>query len=120
MSEQVKVTKISDSDGVKSTCEEYGLSQASFADLHDLSIAAKATAYCNYSHFRVGSVILTNDGTFISGANVENACYPVGVCAERVAFSKAITDGHRDFKAVAVSTDVVGTPTSPCGMCRQL
>ena len=69
----------------------------------------------------MGATILANDGSFIDGANVENAAYPVGTCAERVAFGKAITEGHqpKTFKAVAVSTDI-SPPASPCGMCRQL
>jgi cytidine deaminase len=62
---------------------------------------------------------LTEDGQFIDGANVENAAYPVGTCAERVAFGKAVTEGHKKFKAVAVATDI-SPPASPCGMCRQL
>lgn len=50
---------------------------------------------------------------------MENASYPVGTCAERVAFGKAVTEGHRKFKVVAVATDI-SPPASPCGMCRQL
>ncbi|PSR92372.1 cytidine deaminase-like protein [Coniella lustricola] len=95
--------------------------ELSIQELHDLkrhSFAAKQTAYCPYSNFRVGAVVLTKHGEFIPGANVENASYPVGTCAERVAFNRAITDGHRDFKAVAVATDI-SPPASPCGMCRQ-
>ncbi|KAJ5761857.1 uncharacterized protein N7511_005239 [Penicillium nucicola] len=82
------------------------------------AIDAKATAYCPYSKFRVGACILTTSGEFISGANVENAAYPVGTCAERVAFGTAIVAGHKDFKALAVATDIT-PPASPCGMCRQ-
>jgi cytidine deaminase len=56
----------------------------------------------------------------VDGANVENASYPVGTCAERVAFGKAVTEGKLNgFKAVAVATDI-SPPASPCGMCRQL
>ncbi|CAG8216293.1 unnamed protein product [Penicillium salamii] len=98
------------------------------------AIAAKGTAYCPYSKFQVGACILTTTGEFIIGANVENAAYPVGTCAERVAFGTAVvscgcrdcrtlTDeeqvaGHKSFKALAVATNI--TPAaSPCGMCRQ-
>lgn len=95
----------------------------SIQELHDLkryAVAAKATAYCPYSHFRVGAVALCPDGTtYVPGANVENAAYPVGTCAERVALGRAVTEGHRKFKAIAVATDVA-PPASPCGMCRQL
>ncbi|KAJ6142563.1 hypothetical protein N7471_002016 [Penicillium samsonianum] len=82
------------------------------------AIDAKATAYCPYSKFRVGACILTTSGEFISGANVENAAYPVGTCAERVAIGTAVVAGHKDFKALAVATDIK-PPASPCGMCRQ-
>ncbi|CAG8261655.1 unnamed protein product [Penicillium nalgiovense] len=89
------------------------------------AIDAKATAYCPYSKFRVGACILTTSGEFITGANIENASYPVGTCAERVTIGTAITTlssiiiaGHRDFKALAVATDIKPA-ASPCGMCRQ-
>ncbi|KAJ5860633.1 APOBEC/CMP deaminase zinc-binding [Penicillium soppii] len=82
------------------------------------AIDAKATAYCPYSKFRVGACILTKSGEFITGANVENASYPVGTCAERVAFGTAVVAGHKEFKALAVATDI-SPPASPCGMCRQ-
>jgi len=103
---------------VAKVCSTYSLSIEQFTTLLSRCSAAKATAYCPYSQFRVGATILTN-GQFIDGANVENASYPVGTCAERVAFGKAVTEGHKKFKAVAVSTDI-SPPASPCGMCRQL
>ncbi|KAJ5742086.1 cytidine deaminase [Penicillium manginii] len=59
-----------------------------------------------YSKFRVGACIITDAGEYIVGANVENAAYPVGTCAERVAFATAIVAGHKDFKAIAVATDI--------------
>ncbi|CEL11080.1 Putative Catalytic activity: Cytidine H(2)O <=_ uridine NH(3) [Aspergillus calidoustus] len=80
--------------------------------------AAKAAAYCPYSKFRVGACLLTETGEYIAGANVENASYPVGTCAERVAFGTAVVAGQRRFKAIAVATDI-SPPASPCGMCRQ-
>ena len=104
---------------VESTCETFGLTSEEFHALKRHSVAAKETAYCPYSRFRVGAVILTKLGGYISGANVENASYPVGTCAERVAFGKAVTEGHKDFKALAVATDIAPA-ASPCGMCRQL
>ncbi|BDD59110.1 hypothetical protein MPDQ_001237 [Monascus purpureus] len=97
------------------------VSTLSTEELHILSTkatAAKEAAYCPYSKFRVGACILTHSGEYIVGANVENASYPVGTCAERVAFGTAIVSGHRDFKAIAVATDIK-PPASPCGMCRQ-
>ncbi|KAK3341666.1 cytidine deaminase-like protein [Lasiosphaeria hispida] len=103
---------------IAATCALYNLTPAEFAQLHARAVAAKATAYCPYSHFHVGCVLLTAGGEYIPGANVENASYPVTTCAERVAFGRAITSGHRGFKAVAVATDI-SPPASPCGMCRQ-
>ncbi|KAH8674704.1 cytidine deaminase-like protein, partial [Tricladium varicosporioides] len=99
-------------------CETYSITAAEFDALHSRSRSAKTTAYCPYSQFRVGASILTYDGAYIDGANVENASYPVGTCAERVAFGKAVTEGHKKFKALAVATDI-NPPASPCGMCRQ-
>ncbi|KAK3394133.1 cytidine deaminase-like protein [Podospora didyma] len=107
-----------DSSSVESTCTAFSLTPEEFNTLKSRVTAAKATAYCPYSNFRVGAVLLTRSGEYISGANVENASYPVTTCAERVAFGKAITEGHRGFKAVAVATDI-SPPASPCGMCRQ-
>ncbi|KKK14610.1 cytidine deaminase [Aspergillus ochraceoroseus] len=83
--------------------------------LSSKAIAAKDTAYCPYSNFRVGACILTQSGEFITGANVENASYPVGTCAERVAFGTAVVAGHKHFKAIAVATDIKPA-ASPCGM----
>jgi cytidine deaminase len=74
-----------------------------------------------YSLFRVGCALLTSTGLTIQGANVENASYPVGTCAERVAMGNAVMAGFGKMgaiRAVAVSTDVT-PPASPCGMCRQ-
>lgn len=115
-------TSISSGDAalVASTCEEHGLTEAEFSELHRRCVAAKSTAYCPYSQFRVGAAVLSADGAYyFSGANVENASYPVGTCAERVALGKAVTEGHRKIRAVAVATDIA-PPASPCGMCRQL
>ncbi|PWY69470.1 cytidine deaminase [Aspergillus eucalypticola CBS 122712] len=94
------------------------LSAQELETLSTKAIAAKDTAYCPYSKFRVGACILTESGEFVQGANVENASYPVGTCAERVAFGNAIVAGHRNFKAIAVASDIK-PPASPCGMCRQ-
>ncbi|PWY66347.1 cytidine deaminase [Aspergillus heteromorphus CBS 117.55] len=94
------------------------LSAQELETLSTKAIAAKATAYCPYSKFRVGACILTRSGEYFLGANVENASYPVGTCAERVAFGNAVVAGHRDFKAIAVATDIKPA-ASPCGMCRQ-
>ncbi len=80
--------------------------------------AAQARAYAPYSQFHVGAALLCADGTIVDGCNVENASYPAGTCAERVALGAAVVAGHRQFVAVAIATDAPeGTP--PCGICRQ-
>lgn len=113
------ILQSNDESHVFQACKDYSLTTTQFHALHSRSSSAKDTAYCPYSQFRVGATILTEDGQYIDGANVENAAYPVGTCAERVAFGKAVTEGHKKFKAVAVATDI-SPPASPCGMCRQL
>ncbi|KAI4090189.1 MAG: hypothetical protein LQ339_008416 [Xanthoria mediterranea] len=84
----------------------HGLSQSQFDILQEKAGNAKATAYCPYSKFRVGAAFLSEDGTVITGGNIENASYPVGTCAERVALGKAVSEGHRHFMALAVATDI--------------
>jgi cytidine deaminase len=111
-----------DHSAVAATCAAFDLAPAEFAELLRLAVAAKTSAYCPYSRFRVGAAILTRSGAYVVGANVENAAYPVGTCAERVAFGTAVVEGHHlsgGFKALAVATDI-SPPASPCGMCRQL
>lgn len=79
-----------------------------------LADAAAARAYAPYSSFQVGCAVLARDGRVIEGVNVENASYPLGVCAERTAFSRAVAEGYRpgDFAVAAITA-------SPCGGCRQ-
>lgn len=81
--------------------------------------AARKCAVAPYSKFRVGAALLTRSGVIVSGANVESASYGLTCCAERVALFKALTDGERDFVAMAVVARVAGGPM-PCGACRQL
>lgn len=81
--------------------------------------AVQAKAYAPYSNFLVGAALLTADGTIIDGCNVENASYPAGTCAERVALGAAVAAGHREFLAVAIATDARES-TPPCGICRQM
>ncbi len=78
---------------------------------------ARQHAYAPYSHYYVGSALLTVAGKIYSGCNVENAAYPTSMCAERVAIYKAVSEGERDFKAIVVATENGGTP---CGSCRQV
>lgn len=81
--------------------------------------AAREHAYAPYSHFKVGAAVLTGSGEIFTGCNVENAAYSDTLCAERVAIFKAVSEGHRDIKAVAVIADYP-QPVPPCGSCRQV
>jgi cytidine deaminase len=81
--------------------------------------AARERALAPYSHFKVGAALRTTDGRVFTGCNVENASYGLTVCAERVALLKALSEGARDFDAIAVVADT-DAPTPPCGPCRQL
>lgn len=80
---------------------------------------ARKQAVAPYSKFHVGAALLTRRGEIISGANVESASYGLTCCAERVALFKALTEGKKDFVAVAVVARVAGG-AMPCGACRQL
>ncbi|XP_026162041.1 cytidine deaminase-like [Mastacembelus armatus] len=89
------------------------------ANLIQQSHQAKTKAYCPYSKFRVGAAVLTQDNNIFTGCNVENACYNLGICAERTALSKAVSEGHNVFKAIAIASDMSDQFISPCGACRQ-
>ncbi len=78
---------------------------------------ARQAAYAPYSNYRVGAALLTASGRIFTGVNVENAAYPTCMCAERVAIYKAVSEGERQFTAIAVVTANGG---SPCGSCRQV
>ncbi|EMR05907.1 Cytidine deaminase [Bhargavaea cecembensis DSE10] len=80
---------------------------------------ARELAYVPYSKFQVGAALLTKEGEVFGGCNIENSGYSMTNCAERTAFFKAISEGKRDFKALAVVADTPG-PVSPCGACRQV
>jgi cytidine deaminase len=77
---------------------------------------ARKRAYAPYSGYTVGAALLTKSGQVYTGCNVENAVYPLCTCAERVAVVKAVSEGEREFQAIAVSTKNGG---APCGSCRQ-
>lgn len=82
-----------------------------------------ARAYVPYSHFHVGAALLTADGKVYTGCNIENAAYTPSNCAERTAFFKAVSEGEREFCAIAVIGGANGQPTEltyPCGVCRQV
>lgn len=91
-------------------------------EFQELILAAKEArenAYVPYSNFKVGAAVLTDDGEIYKGCNIENASYGATNCAERTAIFKAVSEGHRSIKAIAV----IGSDenlTYPCGICRQV
>lgn len=76
-------------------------------------------AYAPYSRFKVGAALMSKDGRVFTGCNVENIAYGATICAERVAFTKAISEGVTDFKAIAIANSN-STNCPPCGCCRQV
>lgn len=86
--------------------------------LAEAALAARGQAYAPYSSFNVGAALLCDDGTVISGCNVENASFGLCLCAERNAMTTAVASGKRRFVAMAVATDA-SPPAPPCGMCLQ-
>ena len=87
------------------------------AGLVNQAITALERAYVPYSRYPVGAAVLGDDGRVYTGCNIENAVYPLTICAERVAITKAISEGARHILALAVATTNGGTP---CGSCRQV
>ena len=87
--------------------------------LIEMAFAAKKRAYAPYSGFRVGAALLAKDGRAFSGCNVEGASYGNTICAERCALVKAVSEGAREFEAIAVCADTEDFCT-PCGICRQM
>jgi cytidine deaminase len=87
--------------------------------LLDAALAARENAFAPYSKFRVGAAIEDTGGRIHTGCNVENATYGLTVCAERVAVFKAISEGVRKFRRVAIAADADAL-TPPCGACRQI
>ncbi len=83
------------------------------------AIKAQQMAYAPYSKFRVGAALLTADGQIITGCNVENSAYGLCNCAERTAIFKAVSEGQRAFRAIAIVGDS-DAPCAPCGACRQV
>jgi cytidine deaminase len=92
---------------------------ADYRELIEAARRARENAYAPFSHFQVGAALRTPAGRVIGGCNVENASYGLTICAERVAIFKAISEGEREFDAIAVVTDA-DRLTPPCGACRQI
>lgn len=99
------------------------LEQTQIRDLIRRAFAARKFAYTPYSHFNVGAALLTRNGKVYTGCNIENAGYTATNCAERTALFKAVSEGERQFSAIAIvgsKEDTVNElVTGPCGVCRQ-
>ncbi len=91
--------------------------------LIELAKAAMGNAYAPYSGYKVGAALLCKDGSVYTGCNIENAAFSPTVCAERTAIFKAVSEGKREFSAIAVCGGKNGVITGyfpPCGVCRQV
>lgn len=91
--------------------------------LISMAVGAMENAYCPYSNFSVGAALLTKKGKIFLGSNIENSSFSATNCAERTAFFKAISEGEKDFDAIAVVGGLKGKIsdfTYPCGICRQV
>ena len=93
-------------------------------ELIDIALEARQMAYTPYSHHKVGAALLTKDGKVYRGCNIESASYTPSNCAERTAFFKAVSEGEREFEAIAIVGGFVDSPVlrlcAPCGVCRQV
>lgn len=87
--------------------------------LVDAARAGRLHAVADFSGFKVGAALATETGMVVAGCNIENATYGLTICAERTAMFKALSEGHRAFRAVVVVADTE-RPTPPCGACRQI
>jgi cytidine deaminase len=87
-------------------------------ELKRTAVSMQERAWCPYSHFPVGAALECADGTVYTGCNLENASYPVGICAERTAMAKAVSEGQRDFRRIVIAGKG-DAYCVPCGMCRQ-
>ena len=87
-------------------------------ELGRLAAEMRSRSYIPYSHYAVGAALLAKDGSIFTGCNIENAAYPVTICAERTAIFKAVSEGVRDFEAIAIATE--DGQGYPCGSCRQV
>jgi cytidine deaminase len=90
-----------------------------YSELVNAAIKAKEKAYVPYSNFHVGSAVITKSGKIYTGCNIENASFGATNCAERTALFKAVSEGDREFEAIAIVSSS-GDFTPPCGICRQV
>ena len=110
----------------KVQCEDPDQDRLSVEELIGKALAARKNAYTPYSHFQVGAALLTESGQIYTGCNIENAAYGSTVCAERCAIFKAVSEGERSLKAIAIAggsekeTYILSGDAFPCGVCRQV
>jgi cytidine deaminase len=90
-----------------------------YKSLAEKAVKAKSSALPTYSNFHVGAALITEDDKIYTGCNIESSSYSLTICAERTAIFKAVSEGERKFKAIAVAGDTEGF-ISPCGACRQV
>jgi cytidine deaminase len=88
-------------------------------ELLKAALLAQKQAHCPFSRYPVGSAVRTQDGTIVTGCNVESASFSLTCCAERVAVFKAVSEGHKRITACSIVT-LEGKPAPPCGACRQV
>lgn len=103
--------------------EQNELSREMIEKLCGIAARMRSRSYVPYSHFHVGAALLTKDGQIFTGCNVENASYPMCTCAERTAIVKAVSEGFREFAAIAICGGPEDGETQycpPCGLCRQI
>ncbi len=95
-----------------------------YQELVHAAIKMRKYSYAPYSHFTVGAALLSKDGNIFTGCNIENAAYSPTICAERVAFFKAISEGEKEFEAIAIvggkENEKPNDYCAPCGVCRQV
>ena len=98
-----------------------------YSKLMQTAMDMRYKSYVPYSHFHVGAALLTNEGYVYTGCNIENSSYGATNCAERTALFKAISEGEREFEAIAIAAgreegigDLITVPAPPCGICRQV
>ena len=100
------------------------MNNSAYMDLTNSALEARKSAYVPYSHYAVGAALLTAEGKIYTGGNIENASYGATNCAERTAIFKAVSEGERNFTAIAVAGGMEGREPAdyawPCGICRQV
>ena len=99
------------------------INETVISDLCQKAIDMRSESYAPYSDFLVGSAVLLSDGTVYTGCNIENSAFGPSICAERTAIFKAVSEGHKDFAAIAIAggkRDGELQYCAPCGVCRQV